>query len=111
MNAYQAEVMGLDASAAIGLSASDVFDAESAARMTALDRLVMQDRGPIHSFEQELTNKAGELRVFLASKSALRNSSHQTIGVVTSCLDITARKAAEQHLQHMAHHDFPNAAT
>jgi diguanylate cyclase (GGDEF)-like protein/PAS domain S-box-containing protein len=105
MNACQAALMGIDPSAAVGRDAADILDAEGAARAKALDQLVLQNRGPIHSFEDEFTDAAGGRRVFLTTKSPLRNASNEMIGVVTSSLDITARKAAERHLQHMAHHD------
>jgi PAS domain S-box-containing protein len=105
MNAYQAALKGIDPSEAVGRDAAEILDTESAARTKAFDQLVLQNRGPIHSFEEEFADRAGEHRVFLTTKSPLRNASSQTIGVVTSSLDITGRKAAERHLQHMAHHD------
>jgi diguanylate cyclase (GGDEF)-like protein/PAS domain S-box-containing protein len=105
MNAYQATVMGIDHSAAIGSDAVGVLDAESAARTKAFDRLVLHNKAPIHTFEDELVDHVGERRVFLTTKSPLRDASNHTIGVVTSSLDITGRKAAERHLQYMAHHD------
>jgi diguanylate cyclase (GGDEF)-like protein/PAS domain S-box-containing protein len=105
MNAYQAALMGIDPSAAVGRDPAEIVDAEGAARTKAFDQLVLQDRGPVHSFEDELVDSAGAHRVFLTTKSPLRNASNQTIGVVTSSLDISGRKVAERHLQHMAHHD------
>lgn len=114
MNAYQAALMGIDLSAASGRDVADVFDVEGAARAKALDQLVLQNRGPIHSFEEEVVDRAGEHRIFVTTKSPLTNPSNQIIGVVTSSLDITGRKVAERHLLHMAHHDsltgLPNRA-
>jgi diguanylate cyclase (GGDEF)-like protein/PAS domain S-box-containing protein len=109
VNAYQTALMGSDLPTAIGRDVAEVLDAESAARTKAFDQLVLQNRGPVHSFEEEVVDRAGERRVFLTTKSPLTNASNRTIGVVTSSLDITGRKVAERHLQHMAHHDFLTA--
>jgi diguanylate cyclase (GGDEF)-like protein/PAS domain S-box-containing protein len=105
INAYQATLMGIDPAAAVGREPEEILGAENGARSKAFDQLVLQDSAPIESFEDELVNPAGEHRVFLTTKSPLRNASNQTIGVVTSSLDITGRKAAERHMQYMAHHD------
>jgi len=105
MNAYQATLMGIDPAGAVGRDPEEILGAENGARSKAFDQLVLQDSAPIESFEDELVNPAGEHRVFLTTKSPLRNAGNQTIGVVTSSLDITGRKAAERHMQYMAHHD------
>ena len=105
MNAYQAELMGIDPSSVAGRDAAEILGAESGARSKAFDQLVWQGSRAIDSFEEEVTSLAGDRRVFLTTKSPLKSESNHTIGVVTSSLDITSRKAAERHLQYMAHHD------
>ena len=106
MNAYQAELMGIDPSSVAGSDAAEILGAENGARSKAFDQLVWRGRRSIDSFEEELTDHAGERRVFLTAKSPLISASRHTIGVVTSSLDITRRKADERRLQYMAHHDF-----
>jgi diguanylate cyclase (GGDEF)-like protein/PAS domain S-box-containing protein len=105
MNAYQAQLMGIDPSSIAGRDEAEVLGAENGARSKAFDQLVWRDSMSIESFEEEVTDHAGEQRVFLTTKSPLRNASNHTIGVVTSSLDITSRKEAERYLQYMAHHD------
>lgn len=105
MNAYQAQLMGIDPSSIAGRDAAEVLGAENGARSKAFDQLVWRDSISIDSVEEEVTDHAGEQRVFLTTKSPLKNASNHTIGVVTSSLDITSRKAAERHLQYIAHHD------
>jgi diguanylate cyclase (GGDEF)-like protein/PAS domain S-box-containing protein len=104
MNAYQAEIMGIDPSGAVGRDSAEILGAENGARSKAVDQLVLRGRS-IDSFEVEMTDQAGERRVFLTTKSPLKSAANHTIGVVTSSLDITSRKATERHLQYMAHHD------
>lgn len=105
MNAYQAELMGIDSSSVAGSDATEILGAETGARSRALDQLVWRNSRSTGSFEDEVTDRAGERRVFLTTKSPLKSASNHTIGVVTSSIDITNRKAAERHLQYMAHHD------
>jgi PAS domain S-box-containing protein len=98
MNAYQAELMGIDPSSVAGSDAAEILGAENGARSKAFDQLVWRGRRSIDSFEEELTDHAGARRVFLTAKSPLISASRHTIGVVTSSLDITRRKADERRL-------------
>jgi diguanylate cyclase (GGDEF)-like protein len=43
--------------------------------------------------------------VFLTTKSPLRDRAGKVINVLTTSLNITERKQAEEHLHHLAHHD------
>ncbi len=106
MNDYQAEVMGIDPASVAGRDAAELLGAERGARSKALDHLVWQSSRSIESFEEEVTDHTGEARSFLTTKSPLKTASNQMIGVVTSSLEITSRKAAERHLRYIAHHDI-----
>jgi diguanylate cyclase (GGDEF)-like protein/PAS domain S-box-containing protein len=105
MNAYQAGLMGVDPSSVAGRDAVEILGTENGARCKAFDELVLRDSRSIDSIEVEMTDHTGEPRVFLTTKSPLKSTSNHTVGVVTSSLDITSRKAAERHLHYMAHHD------
>jgi len=114
INDFQAQLIGADPAAVPGRDVAEILGEEEGARSKALDRLVIQSGKPIHSFEEELTDLSGAKRIFETTKSPLKNAADETIGVVTSSLDITDRKSAEKHLRFMAHHDsltgLPNRA-
>ena len=114
VNAYQAALMGVDSEEAIGFEMPPIFGREYVGRSNALDRKVLKSQAALPSFEEEITNLLGERRIYLTTKTPLRDCANTVIGVLTSSLDITDRKRAENHLFFMAHHDtltgLPNRA-
>lgn len=96
---------GCEPSDLVGKSSDVLVDADLVAPNRLLDRKVARSGQVLSSFERELTNAAGETRVFLTTKSPLKDSSDVIVGVVTSALDITDRKRAEEHLLHALQHD------
>jgi diguanylate cyclase (GGDEF)-like protein/PAS domain S-box-containing protein len=105
VNAYQAALAGLDPTTVVGKDVSELFGEDHGSRSGALDRKVLRTGKPLPSYEEEITDRTGERRVFLTTKSPLRDSSNAVIGVLTNSLDITEHKRAEEHLLHMAQHD------
>jgi diguanylate cyclase (GGDEF)-like protein/PAS domain S-box-containing protein len=105
VNALKAAFYGIDPTSAVDRSGAEVFGAEHEARSSGLDRLVFESGKALPSFEEEVVDQGGETRVLLTTKSPLRDSSGRVINVLTTSLDITDRKRAEQHLSHLAHHD------
>jgi diguanylate cyclase (GGDEF)-like protein/PAS domain S-box-containing protein len=78
---------------------------ESGGRHRALDRKVFETNMPLPSYEEEILDRNGTRRVFLTTKSPLRDRSNGVVAVLTTAIDITERKQAETHLFYMAHHD------
>src|SRR5947209_19318613 len=105
VNAYQTKFFGLDHTDCVGKPASLMLGDESGARSIALDRMVFETGTALPSFEEELTDISGGRRFFVTTKSPLRDKANTVAGVLTSSLDITARKENEAHLHHLAHHD------
>jgi diguanylate cyclase (GGDEF)-like protein/PAS domain S-box-containing protein len=105
INAYLATLAGIGPNEAIGLDMRPVFGDDHAARGKALDRKVISTEAALPSFEEEITDFSGAKRVFLTTKTPLRDRANAVVGVLTSSLDITDRKRAENHLFYMAHHD------
>ncbi|HET9718353.1 MAG TPA: EAL domain-containing protein [Pseudolabrys sp.] len=105
INAYLASLAGIGPNEAAGWDLRPIFGEDHAARSEALDRKVLDTQAPLPSFEEEIIDHTGAKRVFLTTKTPLRDGSNAVVGVLTSSLDITDRKRAENHLFYMAHHD------
>ncbi len=105
VNAYQAHFSGVDPEQCVGSDAAAAFGPAYAARSRALDRLVFEGGEALPAYEEEIIDRAGMPRVFLTTKSPLRDAGNQVVSVLTSAIDITERKHAESRLRHIAHHD------
>lgn len=105
-NAFTGAFLGADPADLVGKSSEVLVDADLAGLNRTLDRKVIRTGQALKSFERELTDVHGERRVFLTTKSPLRDGNESIVGVLTSALDITDRKRAEEHLLHAARHDM-----
>jgi len=94
VNAYQAEVANIDP-----------FVGERFDRSRALDRKVFETNDALPSYEEEIVDRDDVKRVFLTTKSPLRDRSNGVVAVLTTSVEITDRKRAESHILHMAQHD------
>jgi len=105
VNAQQAAMAGLDPTALVGKEVATLFGEDHGGRSRALDRKVFRTGKPLPSYEEAITDRSGARRVFLTTKSPLRDHANGVIAVLTSSLEITEHKRAEDHLLHMAQHD------
>jgi len=96
-NPAHQEFFGYDPDELIGKQKS-VITGDDEGRIRELDESVLKD-GKAVTYEATRRNAAGEERNFLATKAALKNASGETTGIVTSSLDITERKQAEEALR------------
>jgi diguanylate cyclase (GGDEF)-like protein/PAS domain S-box-containing protein len=104
VNAYQAAISGSTPAALVGEDVAAVFGPERGERSRQLDELVFASGEPLPSYE-EAVERSGVRQVFLTSKAPLRDAANQVESVLTTALDITDRKLAEEHLHHLANHD------
>ena len=105
INANATSFFGVEAAKVVGAQSKVLFGEEAAARSFALDRMVFETGKALPPYEEEMIDRHGEKRVFLASKAPLRDHADIVTGALTSSLDITARKQTEANLRHLAHYD------
>jgi diguanylate cyclase (GGDEF)-like protein/PAS domain S-box-containing protein len=105
-NATPAELAGLDIAVMVG--------PERAARCEALAARVFETGEALPGFEEVTRAPDGRLAHLLTTKAPLRDAAGQVIAVLTTSIDITDRKQAEERLLHLAQHDpltqLPNRA-
>lgn len=105
VNAGYAEFSAVNATEVVGRLAQELYGKEEAARHLALDRIVFDSGKALPSFEEDLPDSKGELHSFQTTKSPLINFDGRISAVLTSSLDVTARKRTEARMRHLAHHD------
>jgi diguanylate cyclase (GGDEF)-like protein/PAS domain S-box-containing protein len=74
-------------------------------RSRRADRFVLERGVAMPAYEEERSDSSGGRQVLLTAKAPLRDAAGRVVSVLSSSLDITARKLAEQRLNHLAHHD------
>jgi diguanylate cyclase (GGDEF)-like protein/PAS domain S-box-containing protein len=105
LNSYQAALFGQDPDQMVGRSILDILQSDLAQRESRRNSVVLETGISIPNYEEKFVSEGIEL-VFHCNKSPLLNKDNQTIGVLTTGLDITARKFAEEHRTHLALHDM-----
>jgi diguanylate cyclase (GGDEF)-like protein/PAS domain S-box-containing protein len=114
VNAYQALIASVDPKAVVGKEVRELLGDEHGARSVALDREVFRNGKTTPRYEEIITDRSGTKRIFLTTKSPLRNHDSVVVGVLTSSIDITEHRYVEDYLLHTAQHDpltgLPNAA-
>ena len=105
LNSYQAALFGQEPNQLVGRSVFDIFESDLADREQRRNNVILETGLSIPNYEEKFVSEGVEL-TFHCNKSPLLNKDSQTIGVLTTGLDITARKFAEEHRTHLALHDM-----
>ena len=105
MNNYQSALFKQDPDSLVGKSVYDSLSAALADREQRRNRVIIETGNVIPNYE-EVYMSDGVSLTFHCNKSPLHNMDGQVIGVLTSAVDITARKFAEEHRAHLALHDM-----
>lgn len=113
LNSYQSTLFGGEPDHLVGQSIYNVMDEEAAEREKRRNNIVIETGRGIPIYEEKYMSDGVEL-TYHCNKSPLTNIDGHTIGVLTTGVDITARKFAEEHRTHLALHDMltglPNRA-
>src|SRR3954454_3173377 len=99
LNSAAARVHGCARHAIIGLTNADVFPGEIAAAMQDQELRIMET-GATEVLEEIIPDRHhGEPRVFLTTKTPLRDPAGGIVGIIGVARDITERKAAEEGMR------------
>ena len=113
LNAYQSAMFDRLPNELVGREMYALVPEKFGERERRRDAIVLESGEPLPHYEERLTNDGVEL-IFHCNKNPLLNREGETIGVLTTAVDITARKFAEEHRTHLALHDMltglPNRA-
>jgi diguanylate cyclase (GGDEF)-like protein/PAS domain S-box-containing protein len=105
MNSYQAALFGKEPDLLVGKPIYDALSPALAERERRRNKVIIETGQAIPNYE-EVYLSGGVSLTFHCNKSPLMNKDNQVIGVLTSAVDITARKFAEEHRAHLALHDM-----
>jgi diguanylate cyclase (GGDEF)-like protein/PAS domain S-box-containing protein len=103
-NSQQAAVLGTTQAALVGREISALYGGARRRHDAEMNATVIATGKPIPPYE-DMIDHDGVRLVYLTNKAPLRDEAGVTVGVLTSAVDITGRKRAENHLNHMARHD------
>ncbi|WP_417594395.1 putative bifunctional diguanylate cyclase/phosphodiesterase [Parasphingorhabdus sp.] len=104
-NAYQSALFDKDPDEMVGADFAAFLEPALAANSRRRNELVLKSGLAIPHYEEKITSDGVDL-IFHCNKSPLLNHKGEAIGVLTTAVDITARKFAEEHRTHLALHDM-----
>ena len=99
------EMIGLPRNALIGKTTFDIYQAEDASRMDALDRQCVENGVGINVSEFEAATPSLGPRVFSTKRIVIHDAKNIARYLIVVIDDITERKNSEQRIFYMAHHD------
>ncbi|MFC1455605.1 putative bifunctional diguanylate cyclase/phosphodiesterase [Microvirga arabica] len=105
VNAYFAEFVNATPGSLLGRRINDVIRSDQSQLSKNIDTAVSRNKGEAASFEEQIADGSGSQRAFLTTKTSLREFIGGVTGILTTSIDITERKQAENTLRHIGLHD------
>jgi len=96
-NRYHKDFLGLE-DVDIKGNTSTIIGLEHARAMDKLNAQIIETGEPIPFFDLELKDRNGDLRQAICTKVPLKDADGRAIGVITTTVDITDRRQAEERL-------------
>lgn len=105
VNAYFADFVNAAPGSLLGRQISEVIRSDKGQLGETIHKSVLANKGDSVSFEEQITDNTGSERSFLTTKTSLRELIGGVTGILTTSIDITERKQAENTLRHIGLHD------
>jgi diguanylate cyclase (GGDEF)-like protein/PAS domain S-box-containing protein len=105
VNAHFASFVDMVPSALLGQTLADVVSSDKREYAQRVDQSLFEKPRAKVSFEEEMLDLSGTRRIFLTTKTPMKDRSGSVTSVLTTAIDITERKHAEGVLRHIASHD------
>lgn len=105
LNEYQAETFGVSPDAAIGKTTVDLIGEAAGQEVDALDKRLREGEGSFFSLEENIPDHTGRDRVWLTTKSALKDENGKVDKIFSVSLDITEKKVLEERAENMVNFD------
>lgn len=108
MNAFEANVYGIDPEAVIGRTSAEVLGAGFGQKSQELDLQVLESRRELPFLEREFVDRYGHRRFWWSAKKPLLEEGGAVRYIVTVALDVTQLKATERARNNLSRYFSPN---